>query len=78
LHRGLRASIWVLGAMFRLREHHWWPLIPAGILATIGVVSLIDQGGQLRDLSRLAWPIALVAIGALIVIRATTRRRARD
>ena len=68
------ASIWVLGAMFRLREHHWWPLIPAGILATIGVVSLIDQGGQFRDLSRIAWPIALVVIGALIVLRATTRR----
>jgi hypothetical protein len=72
------ASIWVLGAIFRLREHHWWPLIPAGILATIGVVSLIDQGGQFRDLSRLAWPIALVVIGALIVLRAATRRRAGD
>jgi hypothetical protein len=74
------ASIWVLGALFQLREHHWWPLIPAAILATIGVVSLADQSGQFRDLSRLAWPIALVVIGVLIVVRAATSggRRLRD
>jgi hypothetical protein len=74
------ASIWVIGVIFRLREHHWWPLIPAGILGTIGVISLADQSGQFGDLLRLAWPIALVILGAFIVLRAATSggRRARD
>jgi hypothetical protein len=74
------ASIWVIGVIFRLREHHWWPLIPAGILGTIGVISLADQSGQFGDLLRLAWPIALVILGAFIVLRAARSggRRARD
>jgi hypothetical protein len=68
------ASIWVIGSLFRLRENHWWPLIPAAILGTIGTVSVADQSGQFGDLLRLAWPIALVVVGALIVVRAATAR----
>jgi hypothetical protein len=69
-------AIWLIGSLFRLRENHWWPLIPGGILVTIGLVDLADEGGQLADLLDIGWPILLVAVGLLIIIRALADRGA--
>ena len=68
-------SIWAIASLLRMRENHWWPLIPGGILLTLGVVDLADEGGQLGDLLDLAWPVALIVLGVLVVARTVIRQR---
>jgi hypothetical protein len=65
-------AIWVLGAFFRLPQNHWWPFIPGGILAIVGMVRLADAGseGVVRW-----WPLVLVLIGALIIGRTFLQKR---
>jgi hypothetical protein len=65
-------GVWVLGTVFRLPQNHWWPLIPGGILAIVGMVLLADA--DVEGLTRW-WPLILVLIGALIIGRAFVRRR---
>lgn len=60
-------SIWVIGALAHVEEHHPWPLIPGGILTIVGVALLI--GGQAIELLRY-WPIVLIAIGVVAIGRA--------
>lgn len=62
-------AIWAISTALRLPEAHWWPFIPGGILAFIGVIQLTDAG-VLRW-----WPLILVAIGAIMI--ASTRRRSQ-
>jgi hypothetical protein len=64
-------GIWVIGSLYRLRENHWWPLIPGGILTLIGLVqvSRTDMDGAVR-----LWPVILIVLGALVLGRALTRR----
>jgi hypothetical protein len=60
-------SIWAIGMLVQLAQHHWWPLIPGGILTTVGTALLIGGGAvELLDY----WGIALVAIGLIVVWRA--------
>jgi hypothetical protein len=63
-------GIWLLGSLYRIRQNHWWPLIPGGILTLIGLVqvSRTDVEGALR-----LWPIVLIIIGALVLGRTLTR-----
>jgi hypothetical protein len=65
-------AIWVVSALLRLPENHWWPLIPGGIVAVIGTIQLADADvfGALRW-----WPLVLIAAGALIVVNASRRSR---
>jgi hypothetical protein len=65
-------AIWVVSLVLRLAEHHWWPLIPGGILSVVGV--LVMAGGEARRLLEW-WPIILVLIGVVILIQAFTSRR---
>ncbi len=53
---------------------HWWPFIPASILVLIGA-ALIVGGATSPVLQVLGymWPIAVIAVGAWIVLRALTR-----
>ena len=60
-------SIWAIGALVQPPEHHWWPLIPGGILATVGTALLIG-GGAIRALDY--WGLILVAIGLVVIARA--------
>jgi hypothetical protein len=64
-------GIWLLGLLYRLPQNHWWPLIPGGILTLVGLVqvSRTDVGGVLR-----LWPVILIAIGVVILMRAIARR----
>ena len=65
-------SIWVLGQIVRVPENHWWPLVPGGILMTIGVVALLGrQAQQYLDY----WPLVLVVIGVGLVARALMHRQ---
>lgn len=67
-------SIWVVGALVKTAQHHWWPLIPGGILVVVGGALVI--GGQAVDLLDY-WGVAIVALGLVVLWRAWTQSRAR-
>jgi hypothetical protein len=67
-------GIWVIGTIVHLEQHHWWPLIPGGILATVGTALLLG-GGAIRALDY--WGVILVAIGVIVIIRAWFRGQPR-
>jgi hypothetical protein len=65
-------AIWVIGLVFRVRENHPWPLIPGIILGGIGAASL--AGTRYAEIGRYGWPIALIALGAILLVRGWVRR----
>ncbi len=67
-------SIWVIGAIAHVERHHWWPIIPGGILTAVGAVLLI--GGQAVNLLDY-WGVAIVAIGLIVLWRAWAESRTR-
>ena len=52
-------------------EERRWALIPAGILAVIGVFMMLTLGGLINYL----WAIALIAVGVWIMVRALRAQR---
>ena len=48
------------------RKSHWWPLIPGGVLILSAFESTENIARYLFD----HWPLALVAVGALLVVLA--------
>jgi hypothetical protein len=67
-------GIWAIGVLVHVAQHHWWPLIPGGILAAVGTALLIG-GGAIEALDY--WGVILVAIGVIVIIRAWAGGRAR-
>jgi hypothetical protein len=67
-------SIWVIGAIVHVDRHHWWPIIPGGILAVVGAVLLI--GGQAVNLLDY-WGVGIIAIGLIVLWRAWAESRSR-
>lgn len=68
-------AIWLLGALFRLRENHWWPVVPAVVLGTIGGALVAGERGRpLADTVATLWPIVFLAIGALLIGQELVRR----
>jgi hypothetical protein len=67
-------SIWVIGAIAHVDRHHWWPMIPGGILVVVGAALLI--GGQAVNLLDY-WGVAIVAIGLIVLWRAWAESRSR-
>ena len=67
-------SIWAIGAGMQLARHHWWPLIPGGILTVVGGALLI--GGTAVDMLDY-WGVAVIAIGVFILGRAWVIRSIR-
>lgn len=65
-------AIWVIGLIFHVPENHPWPLIPGLIMGGIGAASL--AGTRYAEIGRLGWPIALIALGAALLLRAMVRR----
>jgi len=65
-------AIWVVGMVARVREHHWWPLIPGGILAVIGGALLV--GGEAVNLLDY-WGVVIIALGVIVLWRAMTEMR---
>ena len=48
----------------------WWPLIPGGILAAIGAVLMTGSAGLgLLTALGYAWPLALIGVGAYILLK---------
>jgi hypothetical protein len=66
-------AIWVVDAVMKHTPVPWWPIIPGGILATIGVLVETGQEGLLREFTWL-WPVALIAVGLILVLTQLGRR----
>ena len=67
-------SIWVIGSIVHVAQHHWWPIIPGAILATVGAALLL--GGQAVALLDY-WGVVVIAIGLFVIWRAWTEGRTR-
>lgn len=78
-------AIWVVSVLMRSMDPGWprgeardagqalwWPLIPGGILALIGLVVLAEEGVG-SDVLRW-WPVLLIGAGLIILISARARR----
>jgi len=65
-------AIWLIGGIAQAVGHHFWPLIPGGILAVIGVALLI--GGQAVDLLDY-WGVVIIGIGLIVLLRAWSESR---
>jgi hypothetical protein len=66
-------SIYVIDLLVRPASALWWPIIPGGILTTIGVMLQADQSELLGELEWV-WPLMLIVMGVL-VLSAQIRRR---
>lgn len=70
--------IWILGLLFRVREHHWWPLVPGLILGTLGAsLTAGERGRGIADAIAAGWPALLVVAGVLMLFGAFRHRAAR-
>lgn len=67
------AAGWVLISLlskFTAGTFQWWPLIPAGIMGLIGgLLAAGETGLQVLKVIGYAWPVALIAAGAWIILR---------
>jgi hypothetical protein len=68
------AFIWLVSYAMRMPDRHYWPLIPAAILGTIGGALAI--GADPRQIETY-WPAALIAIGAVLIVASLLRREGR-
>ena len=66
-------SIYVIDLFVRGGFAMWWPIIPGGILTAIGILVEADQAEILSELEW-AWPLVLVAIGVMVLVRQSRRR----
>ena len=79
-------AIWAVSTLLRLGDRAWphgmgqeaagalwWPLIPGGILALIGVIVLSEEGFE-SDLLRW-WPLLIIGAGVVVLVSALSRRR---
>jgi hypothetical protein len=66
-------SVYVVDAFVRRDRSLWWPIIPGGITLTIGLLIETGTGGTLAGAAPL-WPIALVVIGAALLLRQLSSR----
>ena len=67
------AAGWTLISLlskFTAGAFQWWPLIPAGIMGLIGGLLVTGETGlQVLKVIGYAWPVALIAAGAWIILR---------
>ncbi len=56
--------IWLVSYLLRMKERHFWPLVPGTILFAIG--GALATGGRATDLISY-WPIILIVIGVLVI-----------
>ncbi|MFQ5419520.1 MAG: hypothetical protein ACE5EY_04050 [Anaerolineae bacterium] len=69
-------AITVLTAVFT-KETHWWPLIPGGIMAVIGL-GILFGGVFLSILTFMGkiWPVFLILMGIFVIMTANKEKKA--
>lgn len=72
---GLSATFVLVAVLPTGASRHRWAWIAAGVLAAVGFVVLL-QSAQLLVVLAYAWPIAVIAAGAFLLLIAWRRRRA--
>lgn len=68
---GLAATfglVYLQGMVRGLHQQFWWALIPAGVLAIIGLFLLAGAVEQMAWVSRL-WPLVLILVGVGVLLR---------
>lgn len=65
-------GVWLLGALFRLKETRVWPLVPGAILVTIGLALL--AGTEALETLEWLWPVILIGLGVILLAGALMRR----
>jgi hypothetical protein len=68
-------GVWLVGMLMRINETTIWPLIPGAILVVLGFVVL--AGSETAQAFELLWPVALIAIGVVVLV-AAVRGRGKD
>ncbi len=63
--------VWLVGLIAGHEETRVWPLIPGGILILIGAGVYAQADPRLMGV---VWPVALILLGAIVVLAALTRR----
>jgi hypothetical protein len=69
-------AAWLLGLVFRMRPLFLWPLLVAAVFGGIAVLAAV--GGWGDELQRVAagwWPVAVVLLGAVLLLGARAGRR---
>ncbi len=66
---------WPRGASEDAAKALWWPLIPGGILALVGLVVLAEEGFESDLLSW--WPLLIIGAGVVILLSSLLRRGGR-
>ena len=69
-------ALYAVDAIVRRSEALWWPVIPGGILSTIGVLVGTGREGWLDDAGSW-WPAILIVIGGLILLSGRWTARPR-
>jgi hypothetical protein len=67
-------AIWVVDALMKHTPVPWWPIIPGGILATIGFLVETGRQGLLAELNWL-WPATLIVVGVILVMTQFGKRQ---
>lgn len=60
------------------REVQWWPLIPGGIIMTIGLLIQQPWGHPVLMALSYLWPLSLVALGGYLIFKAHRREKEQD
>lgn len=68
-------GVWLVGQLMRIKETTIWPLIPGAILVVLGFVVL--AGSETAQAFELLWPVALIAMGVVVLV-AAVRGRGKD
>lgn len=71
------ALVYVQGLVRGLHHEFWWALIPAGVLALIGVFLMAEDLEAVAQIFSL-WPIILVIVGVGLLFGAFRRRGASE
>jgi uncharacterized membrane protein YhhN len=66
--------VWLIGSLRGHDETRVWPLIPGTILVVVAA-GLVAQANE-RVVS-IAWPVAIIAVGVVIIVAAVLRREPR-
>ena len=67
---GLALTFLLVALLAKPKENFWWAYIPASVLFVLGVFLI----GPLQSIFNYVWPVALILIGGILLIRNFRKR----